>query len=103
MRSWLVKHPMEGNPLIDRPPTTTLIGAEPTAPDGLPAGADHYTDPDILPLTRPTAPTCPRCQSTMQLRTAKRGETVGSQFWGCPNYPKCRGTLPYVGGTSRPQ
>lgn len=63
-----------------------------------------------------TAPTCPRCQSTMQLRTAKRGETVGSQFWGCPNYPKCRGTLPYteavkgnrgfpryVGGTTRTQ
>ena len=35
------------------------------------------------------APACPRCGSTMLLRTSRRN---GSQFWGCPGYPKCRGT-----------
>jgi len=35
-------------------------------------------------------PICKRCGSTMVLRTAARGENKGSQFWGCPNYPKCR-------------
>jgi len=38
------------------------------------------------------APQCPLCRRPMKLRTAKRGENVGSQFWGCTAYPKCRGT-----------
>lgn len=42
-----------------------------------------------------TAPQCPRCQNAMKLRTAKKGKTVGSQFWGCSKYPDCRGTLNY--------
>jgi len=33
---------------------------------------------------------CPRCGSSMVLRTAKRGNNAGSQFWGCSAYPKCR-------------
>jgi len=36
-------------------------------------------------------PTCPKCGSPMVLRTAKRGSKPGSQFWGCPNYPRCHG------------
>jgi hypothetical protein len=40
------------------------------------------------------APACPKCGRQMVLCTAKRGERAGSQFWGCPGYPKCRGTLP---------
>jgi restriction system protein len=39
-----------------------------------------------------TEPSCPTCNSPMVKRTAKRGKNVGSQFWGCPRYPKCRGT-----------
>jgi len=35
------------------------------------------------------APPCPRCGETMVLRTSKKD---GIQFWGCPGYPKCRGT-----------
>lgn len=35
---------------------------------------------------------CPRCGSKMILRTAKKGENVGQQFFGCSNYPKCRYT-----------
>lgn len=33
---------------------------------------------------------CPRCGSIMVLRTAKRGASVGNEFWGCSAYPKCR-------------
>ena len=36
---------------------------------------------------------CPKCGGKMVLRTAKRGVNVGSQFWGCSNYPKCRSTV----------
>lgn len=37
-------------------------------------------------------PACPQCGSEMVKRTARRGANAGSQFWGCPNYPKCHGT-----------
>lgn len=33
---------------------------------------------------------CPKCGSIMVLRTAKRGGSAGSQFWGCSAYPKCK-------------
>lgn len=33
---------------------------------------------------------CPRCSSKLVIRTAKRGENAGKQFYGCSNYPKCR-------------
>ena len=36
---------------------------------------------------------CPKCESQMVVRTAKRGAKAGQQFWGCPNYPRCDGTL----------
>lgn len=39
-------------------------------------------------------PACPVCNSLMIKRTAKRGLTSGSQFWGCSQYPNCHGTLP---------
>jgi restriction system protein len=39
------------------------------------------------------AVSCPRCQATMVRRTAKRGPNVGNSFWGCSQYPTCRGTL----------
>ena len=37
-------------------------------------------------------PKCPRCGKLMALRTARKGPAVGSQFWGCPNFPACKMT-----------
>ena len=39
-------------------------------------------------------PTCPSCNTPMVLREARRGAYAGQKFWGCTNYPKCRGTRP---------
>lgn len=39
-------------------------------------------------------PPCPLCGGLMALRTAKSGRNAGSQFWGCANYPQCKGTSP---------
>lgn len=36
---------------------------------------------------------CPRCESEMVLRTARRGTNVGGKFWGCSRYPTCRFVL----------
>ena len=37
------------------------------------------------------APDCPRCGSAMVVREARQGVYAGQKFWGCPNFPKCRG------------
>lgn len=35
---------------------------------------------------------CPRCGNELIIRTAKRGENIGSQFYGCKSYPRCKYT-----------
>lgn len=40
----------------------------------------------------PSIPKCPQCGGLMSLRTAKTGKNAGSQFWGCTQYPNCKGT-----------
>lgn len=36
---------------------------------------------------------CPKCGCSMVLRTVKKGTNAGNQFWGCSQFPKCRGAL----------
>jgi restriction system protein len=38
------------------------------------------------------APRCPVCAAAMQRRRALRGTRVGLEFWGCSQFPACRGT-----------
>jgi len=38
---------------------------------------------------------CPLCGRKMVLRVAKKGSRAGETFWGCSDFPKCRGTKPY--------
>jgi ssDNA-binding Zn-finger/Zn-ribbon topoisomerase 1 len=38
------------------------------------------------------APQCPRCGAEMALELVRRGKEAGSRFWGCTEYPNCRGT-----------
>lgn len=33
---------------------------------------------------------CPRCNAELVLRTARKGEHAGEQFYGCSRFPKCR-------------
>jgi len=50
---------------------------------------------DPVDSTDPTdrIPPCPQCGSPMVLRTAKSGKNSGKQFWGCSDYPDCKGVL----------
>ena len=43
------------------------------------------------PRSASKAPNCPLCGAEMVLRTARRGQNAGTQFWGCSKYPGCRG------------
>lgn len=36
-------------------------------------------------------PSCPKCGGSMVRRTAKSGSNAGNSFWGCSQYPACRG------------
>lgn len=55
--------------------------------------------PTFGPSTPPSAPTarviCPRCGNPMTIKTARKGRRRGNQFYGCVNFPRCRGTRPY--------
>ncbi len=41
--------------------------------------------------------TCPECGSEMVLRKARKGKNAGNEFWGCVQFPKCRGTVSVTG------
>ena len=56
--------------------------------------ADAKYDPEILALLRDQRKFCPKCESEMVLRTAKKGLGAGNKFWGCSSYPRCRFTMP---------
>ena len=51
--------------------------------------AQGKPNPKSAPAAAPI-PRCPKCDSEMILRTAKRGDRKGRQFYGCSRYPKCR-------------
>jgi restriction system protein len=36
-------------------------------------------------------PNCPKCNTPMVMREARRGPNAGEKFWGCKNYLNCRG------------
>jgi len=38
-----------------------------------------------------SVPACPKCGGEMVQRLAKRGANAGKTFWGCRQYPECRG------------
>lgn len=36
-------------------------------------------------------PACPQCGSAMVRRVARKGSNAGGEFWGCSNFPACKG------------
>jgi DNA topoisomerase-1 len=62
-----------------------------------------YKPPKVQPQPPPgtEAPPCPRCGGAMVLRQAFRGRGRGNSFWGCANYPTCRGIVSLDGKESK--
>lgn len=76
--------------LIDGPRLFALI-TQAKAARGVSTKAP--TLPRVLaPVQVVTQPPCPVCTNPMVMRTAKRGSAVGNEFWGCSDFPACRGT-----------
>ena len=49
-------------------------------------------DTQIQQAEQGGAPSCPSCGGVMIKHVAKRGANSGREFWGCANYPNCKGT-----------
>ena len=51
---------------------------------------DRDDQTPVEPAKNPsTEKNCPKCGKPLVLRTAKKGENAGNQFWGCSGFPKC--------------
>lgn len=58
---------------------------------------DARFDPETAAILKNIRKFCPKCESEMVLRTAKKGLSAGRQFWGCSTYPRCKFTMPVCG------
>ena len=47
--------------------------------------------PAIAQPTAAVETACPQCGAGMVMRTARKGANAGGAFWGCSNFPSCRG------------
>jgi predicted RNA-binding Zn-ribbon protein involved in translation (DUF1610 family) len=47
----------------------------------------------VIVLNEKYTPTCPKCGELMVKRVAKKGEHAGEEFYGCSNYPNCKGFI----------
>ncbi len=67
------------------------------SPQGRRDSVPSTTDPTLRivpPKSSGAAPLCPSCGMPMVLRTARQGAHQGQQFYGCPNFPRCRKIIP---------
>ena len=55
---------------------------------------DHSLADEDVAIAQEAAPLCPKCSGSMVLRTVRKGSAAGQKFWGCGDYPACRGTRP---------
>lgn len=67
----------------DEDPAEQNNTTEETPAVALSKGEEHTIEP-------PDARICPWCGKELVLRTAKKGNNIGKQFYGCSGFPKCR-------------
>jgi ssDNA-binding Zn-finger/Zn-ribbon topoisomerase 1 len=54
-------------------------------------------------MTINASPKCPNCGSLMSLKQAFRGPYSGHKFWGCDDFPRCRGLINLVDQDDLPE
>jgi restriction system protein len=79
--------------LVDGPKLHALLRQAKVGVDRTPA-QKPAVPVDHSPAPSAQTQACPLCAKPMVRRTAKRGASAGSEFWGCTGYPACRGTRP---------
>ncbi len=87
----------EGKPieLIDGKALLALVrGVQRQLKDTVPPIPNAPETKAVESASKLAPPHCPSCQARMVKRTARRGANSGNTFWGCSNYPTCRGVRP---------
>lgn len=72
------------NAMIQKVRATRLAGVSAT-------DASSRVEPHLPTPARVMEPTCPRCGSAMVQRIGRHGSKAGRAFWGCSDFPRCRG------------
>ena len=89
---------VDGETLLERVESVRAGKGVATAPEPAERSAEAAQAPAGSAAPPPPAPAdapavrCPKCGASMVRRTAKQGANAGQAFWGCANYPACRGT-----------
>ena len=76
--------------LIDGPMLTAMIEKA----HGMSSNKVDRTKKNVPESTSSTAnaePICPQCGNSMVKRVARKGSNSGKNFWGCVEFPRCRG------------
>ena len=76
--------------LIGRAQDSKKSRARSERPISKPESVHDRQEPSV-PESEST-PRCPTCHGPMVKRVARRGANAGKLFWGCADFPKCRGT-----------
>jgi Protein of unknown function (DUF2726)/Topoisomerase DNA binding C4 zinc finger len=66
--------------------TPALTSLEPTTSEPVQPTDNCETEEQVV-IKKPI---CPKCQSEMVKRQAKKGPNAGNWFWACSTFPKCR-------------
>ena len=48
---------------------------------------------NLFTITGALKPECPICGGEMEMRKTRRSHTAGKRFFGCKDFPRCRGTV----------
>lgn len=56
-------------------------------------GTTETPDPIAAPSQNTEQILCPKCGAVMIRRKATKGPNAGGEFYGCSNFPKCRGII----------
>ena len=76
--------------------TESVLPFEQAMPVLVPSRIEYLRPVGALPQ-----PACPACGASTVRRTARSGPRAGLDFWGCVNFPACRGTRE-IGATGAP-
>lgn len=55
--------------------------------------AERYTHVAAASQKTSAEPLCPVCGTGMVARVAKQGSNAGKSFWGCKQFPRCKGVI----------
>jgi len=72
--------------MIEALPSDSDIDTDEKTEELIEAATDEQEMPELEPL-------CPICSQKMIKRTARKGKNAGNTFWGCSQFPGCRGVV----------